>query len=219
MPCVGALLATDQPPVQEARHHMTKRLVSAAASLAAIGAAALATAPSAMAYNGGSCVLQGDAVFSTPLTAGPQAQPFSYTFTGSLSNCESGGSASGLNSVPTGGSISTPAPVSGSGSCFSSTTGPGIAVVSWNDGKTTVEQYSTTGYLAAVVVQGTVVASATVNNNGTTSTYTTDEPSTPVGDSTYGELTFAPDQGPTACNSGGVSSATIRGLVQTGGSA
>jgi hypothetical protein len=192
---------------------MTKRLVSAAASVAAIGAAALALAPSAMAYNGGTCTLQGTATFNTPLTAGPAASPFTYTFSGNLSNCESGSQSGGFGPQGMTGTITTPAAVSGSGSCVSSTTGPGIAVVNWSDGKTTVEQYSTQGALAGVVDQGTVVASATIG----TTTYSTNEPSTPVGDSGDGALTFQPPS-PTSCQTG-VTSATIRGQIFTGGSA
>src|SRR5205085_11592853 len=157
---------------------MTKRLVSAAASVAAASAAALALAPSAMAANAGTCTLQGTATFTTPLTLGPAAAPFDYTFNGNLSTCASGTSSSGRNTTPSGGTISTPASVSGDGSCVSSTTGPGIAVVNWNDNNTTVVSYTTTGALAAVAVKGTVLSSATVGGT----TYTTNEPSTPVGD-------------------------------------
>jgi len=184
---------------------MTKRLVSAAASVAAIGAAALALAPSAMAApHGGVCQMSGTATFGTPLTV--SSQPFTYTFTGTLSNCQSSGGG------PTGGTISTPAAASGSGGCVSSTTS-GIAVIQWNGtGTTTVESYKTTGALAAVALQGTVIASTTVG----TTTYTTNEPSTPVGDSAGGLVTFNPTNGPTGCNTG-VPSAAINGVVGTGG--
>lgn len=184
---------------------MTKRLVSAAASVAAIGAAALALAPSAMAApHGGVCQLSGTATFGTPLTV--SSQPFTYTFSGTLSSCQSSSST-----APTGGTITTPAAATGSGGCVSSTTS-GIAVVTWNTGTTTVEQYSTTGAAAAVALQGKVIASTTVG----TTTYTTDEPSTPVGDSAGGLVTFNPTNGPTGCNTG-VPSAAINGAVGTGG--
>lgn len=203
---------------------MTKRLVSAAATLAAIGGTALALAPSAMATaNGGTCTLQGTANFATPLTVGPAASPFTYTFSGNLSNCVSGNASSGPGTTPSGGTIATPTPVQGSGSCVSSTTGQnatGIAVVNWNDGKTTVEQYTTTGALAAVVQQGTIIPSYTYQSgtdatgNPVFTTVTTNEPSTPVGDSGTGALTFQPPS-PTSCQTG-VSSATIRGQIFTG---
>jgi hypothetical protein len=190
---------------------MTKRLVSLAALVAAIGAATLALAPSAMATaNGGGCQLQGTATFSTPLQAGPAASPFTYTFTGSLSSCQSGNASTGPNSTPTGGTIFTPDTATGSGSCVSSTSS-GVSVVNWNDSKQTVEQYSTSGALAAVNVSGTVIASYTASNG---TVYTTTEPSTPVGDSTSGQLTFQPPS-PTSCQTG-VTSAAINGAVETG---
>jgi hypothetical protein len=187
---------------------MTKRLVSAAASVAAIGVTALALAPSAMATpHGGVCQLSGTATFGTPLTV--SSQPFTYTFSGTLSSCQSTGG-------PSGGNIFTPNSATGTGGCVSSTTN-GIAVVQWSSGTTTVEQYSTTGAAAAVALQGKVIASTTgPGPNGTTITYTTNEPSTPVGDSAGGLVTFNPSNGPTGCNSG-VPSAAINGAVGTGG--
>jgi hypothetical protein len=209
---------------QEALHYMTKRLVSAAATLAAIGGAALALAPSAMAFNGGTYTLQGTANFGTPLTLGPGASPFTYTFSGNLSNCESGNSSPAAAPQGLTGKISTPVAVSGSGSCASSTTGPGVAVVQWSDGTTTVEKYSTTGALAAVLEQGTVIPSFTYQSGTDPTTgqpiFTTDTTTntfTPVGDTGDGALTFQPPS-PTSCSSG-VTSATIRGQIFTGGSA
>ena len=75
-----------------------------------------------------------------------------------------------------------------------------------------------------VVIRGAIPAELSngkiyVNSSGNTVTVTTNEPNTPVGDTSDGLLTFDPDQGATACNSGGVTSATIRGWVGTGGSA
>jgi hypothetical protein len=197
--------------MQEVRRSMTKRLISLAASVAAIGAATLVLAPSAMATaNSGGCQLQGAATFSTPLQAGPAASPFAYTFSGALSSCQSGNASTGPNSTPTGGTIFTPDAGTGSGSCVSSTSN-GVAVVNWNDGDATVEQFSTSGAVAAVDVSGTVVSSYTASNG---TTYTTNEPSTPVGDSTSGQLTFTPPS-PTSCQTG-VTSAAINGVVETG---
>jgi hypothetical protein len=192
---------------------MTKRLVSAAASVAAIGGLALALAPSAMAApNGGLCQLTGSANFASPgLTT--SSVPFSYTFSGTLTNCHSG-SSGGLNSTPTGGNVFTPDPASGTGGCATSTTS-GVAIVQWNDGDTTVVKYTTTGAAAAVVQQGSVIASYTTTSGTTPTTYTTNEPSTPVGDSAGGVLTFNPTAGPTACQTG-VTSAAINGAIGTG---
>lgn len=200
---------------------MSKRLAAAVASFAAVGAAALAMAPSALATaNGGSCSLQGTASFGTPLTAGPAASPFTYTFSGNLSNCQSGNASSGAGGGPTSGTIFTPDPVSGSGSCVNSTTGPGVAVVNWSDGLATVESYTTSGALAAVAQQGKVIASYTSTTqkdaSGNPITYTTTEPATPVGDSGAGTLAFQPPS-PTSCTTG-VSTAAITGQIFTGNS-
>jgi hypothetical protein len=202
---------------------MTKRLASAAASIAAIGAAALALAPSAMATaNAGTCTLQGTASFGTPLTLGPSASPFTYTFTGSLSNCEAGNASPALAPQGLTGKIQTPVPVKGSGSCTDSTTGPGVAVISWSDGTTTVVNYTTTGALAAVLEQGTVISSFTYQSGTDSSgnpiytTYTTNSPWTPVGDTGDGLLTFQPPS-PTSCQTG-VATATITGQIFTGNS-
>lgn len=192
---------------------MTKRLASAAASVAAISAAALALAPSALAYNGGGCVLQGTANFSPNITG--TTSTINYTFNGTLSQCQSGNTSTGLGG-PTGGSISTPDPVSLTGSCTSSTSS-GVAVVQWSDGKTTVEQYTTTGVGALVSVDGTIIASYKAANG---TLYTTNEPATPVGDGSKAALTFSTST-PQNCAPGGpgLSSATIAGEVLTGGSA
>src|SRR2546428_7443640 len=106
--------------------------------------------------NAGGCQLQGTANFSPGLTN--PAQSFTYNFTGNLTNCQSssGGPASGTVFAGTNG---LPVPT-GNGSCASSTT-QGIAVAQWSDGTTTVVSYSTTGALAAVNLQGTVIASVT----------------------------------------------------------
>lgn len=192
---------------------MFKRLIAAGAGVVALGATALVLAPSAGATaNAGTCSLAGTAAFGTPLTL--NTQPFTYTFSGTLSNCQSGNASTGPGG-PTGGSISTIQSASGSGSCASSTTS-GYALATWNDGDTTVYQYSTTGYAAAVALSGTVIPSYTITNpDGTTTTYTTNEPATPAGDSANGVLTFNPNGGPTACQTG-VQSAGINGQIGQG---
>jgi hypothetical protein len=192
---------------------MKKRFVAAAASLAAFAALAVAVAPSASAApHGGTCTLQGSANFDNPLTG--NTAPFTYSFTGSLSNCQSssGGPGSGTIEVGVGGLPHG----SGSGSCSSSTTS-GTGVISWADGKTTVISYQTTGAAAAVVQQGSVVQSVTYTPTGSSTpvTVTTNEPSTVVGDSADGLLTFSPPN-PQGCAPGGsgVTQAAING--QTG---
>lgn len=179
----------------------------------------MAIAPAAMATaNGGMCQLTGTANFGgSGLTL--TSSPFTYTFSGNLSNCHSG-STGGLNSTPTGGTIATLGTATGSGSCGTSTTA-GVAAVNWNDGDTSVVQYTTSGAAAAVVQQGKVLSSYTYQSgvdssgNPIMTTVTTNEPSTPAGDSVLGLLTFNPTAGPTACNTG-VTSAAINGAIGTG---
>ena len=113
----------------------------------------------------------------------------------------------------------------GSGSCGTSTTA-GEALAVWNDGRNTVIDYTTTGALAAVQLQGTVVASMTltlVANSvpaGCTAPATfpisTDEPTLPVGDGTLALLTFSPTTQDQNCVTVGVSSANINGVVGIG---
>jgi hypothetical protein len=162
--------------------------------------------PASAAPNGGGCQLHGTANISPGLTS--TAQNFNYSFTGALSNCQSssGGPANGTVFAGTNG---LPVPA-GNGSCESSTTN-GIAVAQWADGTTTVVQYSTSGALAAVVLQGTVIGSVT-SSNGTT--YTTTRY---AGNSAAATLAFEPPD-PTACNGAGVTTAGIDGIVALGSS-
>jgi hypothetical protein len=194
---------------------MTKRLVSAAASAAAIGAAALALAPSAMAAQGGICQLAGTANFGSGIPQSPTPGPFSYSFTGDLTNCNSsvsGAPSSGKIAVGVGGLPLATA----SGNCGTSTTS-GTAVVTWSTGTTTVEKYSTTGVTGAVVIQGSVIQSITyTNSNGQSVTVSTNEPSTPVGESTGGAVTFQPPN-PQGCATGApVTTAGISGVIGEG---
>jgi hypothetical protein len=158
------------------------------------------------APNGGGCQLHGTANISPGLSN--TAQNFSYSFSGDLTNCQSssGGPASGTVFAGTNG---LPVPT-GNGSCVSSTTS-GIAVAQWADGTTTVVQYSTSGALAAVSLQGTVIGSVT---SSTGTTYTTTRY---AGDSALGALAFEPPD-PTACNGAGVTSAGIDGTIGLGSS-
>lgn len=201
---------------------MKRRFVAAAACAAAAGAGVLTmAAPAIAAPNGGVCQLTGTANFGgAGLTV--NSSPFTYNFSGTLTNCHSG-TSSGLNGGPTGGTIQTVGSGTynalGNGGCASSTTS-GVAVVNWNDGDTSVVKYTTTGAAAAVVQQGSVVSSYQYQSgtdslgNPVYTTYTTNEPATPVGDSAGGVLTFNPGS-PTACQTG-VSTAAINGAIGTG---
>ena len=111
-------------------------------SCLACGIAVLPVA-SAHAASGGGCQLQGTANFSPGLSN--TAQPFTYSFSGDLSSCQSqpsGAPATGTVSAgrvetdpATGEQFQEPVP-SGNGSCATSTTA-GTAIVSWADGTTT----------------------------------------------------------------------------------
>ena len=184
---------------------MGRALALAAALTAALVSTAIAgLAQPAAAQGGGGCQLHGTASISPGLTN--TAQNFTYSFTGTLSNCQS--SAAG----PAGGTVfagtnGLPVP-SGNGSCGSSTTA-GTAVVQWGDGTTTVVQYTTSGAAAAVVLQGTVIASVT---SSTGTTYTTTRY---AGDDSLATLAFEPPD-PTACAAAGVTTAGIDGFVGIG---
>lgn len=193
-----------------------------AAGLFTSGAARAATAASGTPA-GGACQLAGTANFTPGLTA--NSAPFNYGFTGNLSGCQSN------NGSPTSGTVSAGSPITvggvtyqepaatGTGSCSSSNT-QGISVTQWAGGTYTVVSYTTTGAAAAVQLSGTVVQSVVVNGpNGTTTTIATNEPSTPVGSSAVGELTFS-TASPTDianCNTAaGLSSAVINGFIEIG---
>jgi hypothetical protein len=184
----------------------------------------LALASPASAQSGGGCQLKGSANLSPGLSNNNQS--FTYNFGGDLSGCQSnqaGAPASGT--VEAGKVLTDPAtgeqfqePVStGSGSCVSSTTN-GIAIATWADGTQTVVQYSTTGALAAVNLNGTVIASVTLPainplpGQPTSKTITTTRY---AGQSAVGALAFEPPD-PTACSGAGVTTAGIDGVIGLG---
>jgi hypothetical protein len=123
-------------------------------------------ATSAFAQSGGGCQLQGTASFTPGLNA--NAQPFSYSFNGNLTSCQSseaGSPAAGAVSAGeavtiNGQQFQEPVPTD-NGGCSNRTTS-GIAIVTWADDTKTVVQYDTTGAAAAVNLSGTVVASVTL---------------------------------------------------------
>ena len=194
------------------------------------------------ATGGGECQLQGVANISPPLTSAPGS--FAYSFAGMLSNCQTN-----VAGAPTTGTVSAGMQVAetvtltcaggtttgtvlyqepipqGSGSCGNSTTA-GAALETWGDGKQTVVSYNTTGALAAVQLQGTVVASMTLTLVASSvpagctapSSYTisTDEPTFAVGQQSLAALTFSPTTPDQNCVTLGVSSANINGSVGIG---
>jgi hypothetical protein len=160
--------------------------------MALAGVLALIPASSASAQRGGTCALGGNANFSPGLTATPSA--VSYTFTGSLSNCQSTGTA-------TSGTISA----SGSGSDLTCASGSstGTATINWNNGNSTTESFTTTSTGALVTVQSTATSST--------------EPAIAAGDQGLAELVFQ-TQTPQDCAAPtGLTSASFSGQIGSGG--
>jgi hypothetical protein len=185
----------------------------------------LVAAPSALAASGGGCQLQGSANISPGLNG--SAHNFTYNFGGNLSGCQSNVAGAPATGTVSAGNVRTisaeqfqePVP-SGNGSCGSSTTS-GTAIVTWADGTNTVVQYTTTGALAAVTLQGTVIASVTLPainplpGQPTSATITTTRY---AGSGALGTLAFQPPD-PSACNTPtGVTQAGISGFIGLGNS-
>ena len=192
----------------------------AGASAAVIGGAVVA-APSMAAPGGGECSLHGTATFSNPGVGA--ADPFTYSFDGTLSNCgssakmgpDSGGVIEAGEDFTYGGvsyaSLGTP---SGTGDCASGTTA-GTSVVSWDDGTYSFIDYTTTSGGAGVVLQGTV-ATAVQAVNKATGAITTLASTKYAGNGAAGVLAFEVTN-PTDCQSAtGVTSAGIDGVTGIG---
>ena len=188
------------------------------ALLAAVVAAlcAFTFAQGASAASGGGCQLKGTASFTPGLST--TSQPFTYSFSGDLTNCQSseaGSPATGF--VQAGGNYTDPAsgntyvlPSStGTGGCASSTT-EGLALITWGDGTRTLTQYATTGAAAAVNLDGTVVESTTLQPVDPLDPPLTVTTTRYNGDASHGLLAF--EATPTDCQTG-VSSAGIEGVV------
>jgi hypothetical protein len=116
--------------------------------VSAAGAGVAAVMLSGCAAGGEACTLKGVANFSPGLAVSKRA--VSYTFTGTLSNCKSGGGDATIK----GGTVSA----SGSGpqvGCAGGNTA-GSATVSWNNGQSSNLAFTTTGALNAVAVTGKI---------------------------------------------------------------
>ena len=176
---------------------------------------AFAFAQGASAASGG-CQLKGTASFAPGLST--TSQPFTYSFSGDLTNCQSseaGSPATGF--VQAGGTYTDPAsgnaytlPSStGTGGCASSAT-EGLALITWADGTRTIEQYSTSGAGAAVNLEGTVIDSTTVQPVDPLDPPLTLTTTRYNGAASHGLLAF--EATPTDCQTG-VNSAGIQGVV------
>jgi hypothetical protein len=167
--------------------------------LVALAAAGAVAAVPASAADGGLCKLDGTATFAK----GPNTtdHPFSYTFTGDLTNCQSN-----TPGAAAAGKIATLVPATGAGTCASNT-GAGIALVTWADKGLSVVQYTTQSGTAGVVLQGTVIPSTKVGKK----TYTTTKF---AGYGAAGLLVF--EASPQECAGAGVTSAGITGAVGLG---
>ena len=200
---------------------MIKRSRGGLGALLVVGLAlaALAFAPGASAASGGGCQLKGTASFSPGLST--TSQPFTYSFSGDLTGCQSteaGSPATGR--VQAGGTYVDPATgksyvmpdSTGTGSCASSTT-EGLSLITWADGSRTLIQYTTTGAAAAVALQGTVADSTTLQPVNPVDAPLTVTTTRYAGHSPFGVLAF--EATPTECQTG-VSAAGIEGVVGLG---
>jgi hypothetical protein len=191
---------------------------SSLALLAAVVAVlcAFTFAQGASAASGGGCQLKGTASFTPGLST--TSQPFTYSFSGDLTSCQStdaGSPATGF--VQAGGTYTDPATgnaytlpdSTGTGGCASSTT-QGLALITWGDGTRTIEQYDTTGAGAAVSLTGTVVDSTTLQPVDPLDPPLTLTTTRYNGDASHGLLAF--EATPTDCQTG-VTSAGIEGFV------
>jgi hypothetical protein len=156
--------------------------------------------------------------------------PFDYTFDGDLTGCHAAGSAGPDSSAPATGRIYAGEPIEigttsydwpfatphGSGGCTGSSTS-GTSVVVWADDSVSIIDYSTTGALAAIGIDGNfrdgsfTLESSAKNADGSPVSTTT-VPLRYAHDYAAGPLAFEPPD-PTACNGAGVTTAAIQGAI------
>jgi hypothetical protein len=195
---------------------MRSRRTVALVAAVVVALCAFTFASGASAASGGGCQLKGTASFTPGLST--TSQPFTYSFGGDLTGCKStdaGAPATGV--VQAGDTYTDPASgntyvlpnATGTGGCSSSTT-QGLALISWADGTRTLTQYTTSGAAAAVVLDGSVVDSTTLQPVDPADPPLTVTTTRYQGASSHGLLAF--EATPTDCQTG-VTSAGIEGFV------
>jgi hypothetical protein len=177
---------------------MSARALLAAGSLSLLAAGAVVALPAGASPGGGGCQLHGNVKFVN----GPNTtdHPFTYTFSGTLTNCQSSSSA------PAAGTITTLIPGKGTGSCANGSTS-GVALVKWADGTASVVKYTTTDAAAEVLLQGNVIPSYKVGKKTYKSTRY-------KGAGAIADLAFEAD--PQQCAGSGVTSAPMDGFAGLG---
>jgi hypothetical protein len=186
-----------------------------ALTAAAVVAAALLAPSAGAAPGGGGCQLNGTAKFGTGL--GQTSKPFTYSFTGDLTGCQSSDPAPATGKVQAGGTYTvagvayTLPDATGTGGCSNSTT-DGIAVADWADGTRTIIGYHTTGAAAAVGLQGTVQPSLTIQPVDPLGTPTTITTTRYPGAAAAGALAFEANP-PDCLSPTGVTTAGIGGTI------
>jgi len=181
-----------------------------------IGVLALLAASAGASPGGGGCQLNGNANFDNGL--GSTSKPFTYSFTGDLTGCQStDAGAPATGKVQAGGNYTLAgvayrlAQSTGTGGCSNSTTA-GVAIADWADGTRTLIKYSTTGAAAAVALSGTVLSSLVLHPVDTTLPDQTITTTRYAGASPSGALAF--EASPPDCLSAtGVTSAGIAGSI------
>jgi hypothetical protein len=144
--------------------------------------------------HGLSCTLNGNANFTPGLTDTFNPST-TYSFTGTLSRCQS------TDSTLTSGSVSASGHATGSGLSCGGGTSSGSGTINWNNGTSTSLSFTTSRAGSTVVVQITA----------TTST----EPAVAAGDTGVAPLAFE-TQTPQDCATTGLTSATFTGQAVTG---
>ena len=170
---------------------MKRLILSACVSALLVGPLGGTVAANAEPH-GVMCSLSGKATFSEGLT--DEAKKVSYKFTGNLENCESSDQSLESGHVVAHGS--------GELSCEYGTS-EGTANVHWDNGKTSVVDFTTTSSGAYVDVQTTVAKS--------------DEPATAEGDAGHGSLVFQANA-EQCSQKDGVKTATFDGSIGSSGS-